>query len=192
VCWIQYVLLRGLDFIWPRALSREHTRDSPYILRVRGMDAQTSPAERRRVQQNASRTDKDMSWVHFVGCPSISDALWGLQVTARPIEWLLLSRRVTRRWKLAKNGYHQLDSSSFYEVAWDWVHSVLWPPTGLLYQSMEHLVKWELAGESEVLWRNLPRCQVPGATMGSRQLTTWISKWMVCVGCSVISQQWDG
>jgi hypothetical protein len=67
----------------------------------RGMDARTSPVGWRRVQQNASRTDKDMSWVRFVGCPFISDALWGLQVTARSIEWLLSSRRVIRGWKLA-------------------------------------------------------------------------------------------
>jgi hypothetical protein len=45
---------------------------------------------------------------------------------------------------------------------WDWVHLVLWPLTGLLYQphviSMEYLVEWELAGETEVLRENLSQC----------------------------------
>jgi hypothetical protein len=44
----------------------------------------------------------------------------------------------------------------------NWVHSVLQPPIGLLYQPrvimmMEKLVEWWLAEETEVLGENLPQ-----------------------------------
>jgi hypothetical protein len=50
---------------------------------------------------------------------------------------------------------------------WDWVHLVLRPLFGLLYQlqmmmtvvvNVEQSVEWELAGETEVLEENLPQC----------------------------------
>jgi hypothetical protein len=46
-------------------------------------------------------------------------------------------------------------------VEFNWVHSALRPLIGLLYQPrvimmMENLVEWWLAGETEVLGRNLP------------------------------------
>jgi hypothetical protein len=49
-------------------------------------------------------------------------------------------------------------------VGWDWVHLVHRPPTGLLYQprtmmmSVKQLVECKLAGETDVLGENLPRC----------------------------------
>jgi hypothetical protein len=51
----------------------------------------------------------------------------------------------------------------FTFVGWGWVHLVRRPLFGLLYQpgwqmSMEYLVEWELAGETEVLEGNLPQC----------------------------------
>jgi hypothetical protein len=64
----------------------------------------------------------------------------------------------------------QIYISNFFfrgRVRWDWVHLVRWPLPGLLYQpqmmmmimmmNMEQLVEWELAGQTEVLWENLPQ-----------------------------------
>jgi hypothetical protein len=52
------------------------------------------------------------------------------------------------------------DHILFREVWWAWVYVVRRSLIGLLHQPrmmcMEHLVEWELAGETEVLEENLP------------------------------------
>jgi hypothetical protein len=57
-----------------------------------------------------------------------------------------------------------LPERMFLRVGWDWVHFVLRPLFGLLYQhrmmmmSVEQSVEWELAGETKVLGENPPHC----------------------------------
>jgi hypothetical protein len=72
---------------------------------------------------------------------------------------------------------------------WNWVHSARRPLNGLLYLPwvivmMENLVKWRLAGETEVLGENLPpaplcpphltcqtRARTRAAAVGNQRLT---------------------
>jgi hypothetical protein len=72
-------------------------------------------------------------------------------------------------------------------VEFNWVHSALRPPIGLLCQPRmimmkEKLVEWWLAEETEVLGENLPHCRfvhqnpshaVRTAAVRSQRLTAW-------------------
>jgi hypothetical protein len=65
-------------------------------------------------------------------------------------------QQITDRLKLSKK------SVLLFLVEWNRVHLVRRPLTGLLYQpkmmTVEQLVEWRLAGETEILGENLPQC----------------------------------
>jgi hypothetical protein len=83
-------------------------------------------------------------------------------------------------------------SNSGRGVESNWVHSARRSPIGLLYllwvvMRMENLVEWWLAGETEALGENLPKCHFvhhkshitwsgvkPGRAVESQRLGAWV------------------
>jgi hypothetical protein len=50
------------------------------------------------------------------------------------------------------------DSTCIFLISWGGVRQSTWYVDQSRMMGTEHLAEWELAGETEVLWENLPQC----------------------------------